>query len=177
MQPDAPPFHPIIIETQFSGPARLFALYVLVVLVFSLGRSVRLALHLWHLSRSKRAAFLTSESTAKQAQLLAKFALSNYKLPRELSNPSTDSSSSPAKSKPGLLLHLLPDAVRRFRYTWELCSVGVAAFKKLAKLTLLLSLLTILIDGANIVHNLPGEEAVGASAIIWAATGLLQTLT
>src|SRR5262245_26536245 len=143
MQPDAPPFHPIIIETQFSGPAKLFALYVLVVLVFSLGTLVRLALQLWHLSRSKQATLLTSDSTVEQAQLLAKFALTNHKLPRELSHASQNSTSSQAKSEPGLLLRLLPDAARRFRYTWEFCSVNVAAFKKLAKLTLLLSLLTI----------------------------------
>jgi len=91
MQPEGVPFDPIIIERQPSGPTKFFAFYVLLVIIFSLARSVRLALQLRHLSRSKRAALLALENPAEQAEVLARFALTNHKLSRELSNASKNS--------------------------------------------------------------------------------------
>ncbi|MFZ3342853.1 MAG: hypothetical protein WA213_18365 [Terriglobales bacterium] len=121
---------------------KLFCLYLLLVLVFSLSRALQLALKLWHVSRARPNSSRHRDRDA--ADLLVARAIAN-KLARP--NASSNEGTNLAKvesSEAGS--QIVATAIPRFEYLWDKGALRVAGIKNLAILTLILSGLVLSCD-------------------------------
>lgn len=129
----------ISLYKHMAADDKTFALYLLLVLVFSLPRSLQLALKLWHVPRAKPSSSKSGDRDA--ADLLVARAMANkLALPNASSNEST-SLEKIVSSKAGS--QIATTATPRFEYLWDKSAIQVAGIKNLAILTLILSSLVL----------------------------------
>jgi hypothetical protein len=129
---------PISLYKEMGLDAKVFGPYLLLVLGFSLSRSVQLGRRLWFVSASRLNA---PHSVNPAADLLATWALAN-KLAR-----ANDLSDENRETR----LEIVEGARSRFDYLWEQSAAKVAVMKNLSILTLILSGLMLSYDVMKII--------------------------
>jgi hypothetical protein len=141
---------PISVNHHLPWGARLFVLYLIVVLIISLVRSVSIMRMLWW--RAPRGKFsLEGPDSERKTDMLVDFALAN-RLPDD------------ATSSKGNAVDLLVTVRRaggRFLYLWEKCFGKVASLKKLAILTFFFAFLTLASSLATVLKEIAAWKAVG----------------
>jgi hypothetical protein len=129
----------ISLERQMPWEDKAFVLYLVVVLVFSLLRSLRLAWNIWFFSAR---GVSTRQVKLDAANQLVANALAN-RLPSPANLPSGGSAPSNKEERAETPCQVVENARPKFEYLGEKCVTRVAAMKDLAFLAVILSGLVI----------------------------------
>jgi hypothetical protein len=167
MQDQQVAFDPMSVDGARPWQLRLFVLYLFVVGVIWIIRSVSLSRQLWFFSRTKRAALAKAGNERLQTDLLAQSALAG-KLPREAmaTGPSTQYSSS-----------LVEKVESEFLRIWQACSIKAASLKKLFVVTFLVTTLTFAWSATDILAEIGRSKTTGIGAIGGGFAELFAQLT
>jgi hypothetical protein len=152
---------PISVNHQLPLEAKLFVLYLVLVIAISFVKSVSLLRQLWPLSMKRQAAGEKTDTKTGQTDLLAGLALAN-KLPH-------DHSDSPPI--------ILQEAASKFVYRGELCAAKVSSIQRLVPLTLLVSTLLLVEGSAKILKDITIEKRVWIGLVSGTAAELLVQTT
>jgi hypothetical protein len=126
---------------RLGGAGKLFVLYLLIVVLISVAKSIRLGAQFWRLKRSSAGAGNLDE----KANLLAKSAMGG--------RSSVDSAYKELGVAEGHL-KLLHHANAKFRNLYEMASEETTSVKRLAGLTLLLAVLAMIIDARSTLEEI-----------------------
>jgi hypothetical protein len=122
---------PLSLYKEMGCDAKVFGLYLLLVLGFSLSRSVQLGRKLWFVSAAR--SIPPHSMNPNAADLLAAQAMANRLRTRDSSNEGTTSERKNESSG------IVEEAMPLFDYLWERSATRVSDIKNLAILTLILS--------------------------------------
>lgn len=151
---------PISLYKHMSGNDRVFIVYLMLIFVFSLARSLRLV---WRLGFFSPASPVPSDQTKPDASdLLAAIALAN-KLPNNDKTTETP-------------WQVVEGARPRFEYLWEQSVTRVAAMKDFAVLTLILSGLVLSYDLMRFLTAIQIERPLGDADVAGGPAELLVPL-
>lgn len=150
----------ISLYKHMAGNERVFILYLMLILVFSLVRSLRLGWKLWLFSPTGRV--LSDQRKPDASDLLAAIALAN-KLPNKDKTTET----------PWQVVEI---ARPRFEYLWEQSVTRVAAMKNFAVLSLILSGLVLSYDFMRFLTFMQIERPLGDLDVAGGPAELLAPL-
>ena len=155
----------ISVYKQMAVGAKMFVFYLVIVLVFSVLRSLHLARQLWFFPWGKGISHHKAELGA--ADMLAARALAN-KLP--YASSSTDAFPQSNHGNVEARLQVAEAASARFSYLWELTVAKVTAMKRLAVFTLIFSVLIesyvlIIVLSFLQVRNIPDCDCAGGGNV------------
>jgi hypothetical protein len=151
---------PISLYKQMSGNDRVFIVYLVLIFVFSLVRSLRLGWKLWLFSPAGRVS--SDQRKPDASDLLAAIALAN-KLPNN--NKTTETP-----------WQVVEGARPRFEYLWGQSVTRVAAMKNCAILTLILSGLVLSYDLMKFLTALEIERPLGDADVAGGPAEMLVPL-
>jgi len=132
---------------------RLFVLYLLVVLVVVVWKSVALVWQLWFFSINRRDSFKNRKGEGQREEDIVSAALADRLQQLELKSGEAD------------FLALLRKGERRFQYLWQTCWAGVMSLKRLVVLTFLLALLAFLSKLGNDLTLFSSQKLAGIGLI------------
>jgi hypothetical protein len=150
----------ISLYKHMAGSDRVFILYLMLILVFSLVRSLRLAWKLWLFSPAGRVS--SDQRKPDASDLLAAIALAN-KLPNN----------DKATEEPW---QVVESARPRFEYLWEQSVTRVAAMRDFAVLTLIFSGLVLSYDVMRYLTAIQIERPLGDADVAGGPAEMLVPL-
>jgi hypothetical protein len=151
----------LYIEHQLPWEFRLFYLYLIVICVLSLVKTVSLTRRLWSFTRGS---LPQSDSVGERSGLLVASALASG-LSKEASDGGLGKDIAP---------QVIRDAENKFLIAWEACSARVQSMKRLVMLTFLLSFLVAANGARTMLIPLGIQKATGVAAYVG---GIVEVLT
>jgi len=144
---------------------KLFVVYLLSAVGVSAVRSVSLARQLWWSSKERRILPTGLGSNDPGADVLTTSALTNRLSNHPAFPVSSQSGVLPDNSHNLSSSRVLEEANRRFLYAWEMCAARIASMKRLALLTLLLSVLVFSHSAVKLLAETSSRKMAGIAFV------------
>ena len=149
-----------MIYSEYRPPweEKLFVLYLLVIVVLAIIRSVSVGRQLWWFSKSRRVIPVRLGSDDPASDSLAKAALAN----RLSRGPRLEVQS---EGNADSQLQLRREADRRFKYAWEICAEKIESTRRNVRLAVLLSVLLLAWNAERLCMSITTTKLFGIAAV------------